>query len=317
MSTLTVRLLNYAMPKLIPNFCALFFLLLVGCSSSTNFQVGDTGSLSGLQAMANKSGSNKNKKSGMSKIREMAIRETALSLGAQSGLAWRAKIIDNQLTQLGRSLDTIYDFNSLVLAHNVLPPVLLEGRNTFNLADEQTIRVSDRTYKVAKQARFITTPPNWRQYLWLDYKKPAYPHVTLLPKTKEERLVWSQCVEKGWKDGVEQANVILEESIARIKEDFTGMILYRKLLAMNMVSAPFVSHTDLGVTGDAGEIHIDDRVLRITALPALNTNAKEWRAAIDKDETALQQFNQMENLVKKAKIKITSKAWQPVIAPID
>ncbi len=32
------------------------------------------------------------------------------------------------------------------------------------------------------------------------------------------------------------------------------MILYRKLLAMNMVSPPYVSHTDLGVTGDASEI---------------------------------------------------------------
>ncbi|GGI83042.1 type IV secretion system protein DotC [Legionella impletisoli] len=251
------------------------------------------------------------------KIREMAIRETALSLGAQSGLAWRAKFIDEELVKEARNLDAIFDFNSLVLPHNILPPVLLEGRNTLNLADPATIRISDRTYKVAKQARFITTPPNWRQYLWMDYKKPDYPNVTLLPKTKEERAVWMECVEKGWKNGVEQANIILEESLARIKEDFNGMILYRKLLAMNMISAPFVSHTDLGVTGDASEIHIDDRVLRIAALPALNTNSNEWRAAVSKDENALQQFKKMEKLVNSAKIKVTSKAWQPVIAPIN
>lgn len=292
-------------------------MLLAACSSSNTMQMGDTSSLAGLQAMANTRGTALSNKASMSKIREMALRETALSLGAQSGLAWRAKTIDDELVKQGRRLDAIYDFNSLILEHNILPPVLLEGRNTLNLADTQTIRISDRTYKVSKQARFITTPPNWRQYLWMDYKKPDYPNVTLLPKTKEERQVWCYYIDKGWSNGVEQANIILEENIARIKEDFVGMILYRKLLAMNMVSAPFVSHTDLGVTGDGDEIHIDDRVLRITALPALNINSNEWRAAVAKDEEALAQFRNMEKMIQSAKITITSKAWQPVIAPVN
>ena len=280
-------------------------------------QLGDTGSLAGLQAMANPNRSDIPSRPSTSKIREMALKETALSLGAQSGLAWRAKYIDEHLIKQSRNLDSIYDFNTLTLEHNILPPVLLEGRNTLNLADAQTIRISDRTYKVAKQARFITTPPNWRQYLWMDFKKPEYPNFTLLPKTKEERAIWCHYVDKGWTNGVDQANTILEESIARIKEDFAGMIMYRKLLAMNMVSPPFVSDTDLGVTGDGEEIHIDDRVLRITALPALNTNSSEWRAAVAKDEEALEQFRQMEKLVKSAKITITNKAWQPVIAAIN
>ncbi len=293
-------------------------MFLAACSSSSNnMQMGDTGSLAGLQAMANTRGTTLSNKASMGKIREMALRETALSLGAQSGLAWRAKTIDDELVKQGRRLDAIYDFNSLILEHNILPPVLLEGRNTLNLADTQTIRISDRTYKVSKQARFITTPPNWRQYLWMDYKKPDYPNVTLLPKTKEERQVWCYYIDKGWSNGIEQANIILEENIARIKEDFVGMILYRKLLAMNMVSAPFVSHTDLGVTGDGDEIHIDDRVLRITALPALNINSNEWRAAVAKDEEALAQFRNMEKMIQSAKITITSKAWQPVIAPVN
>ena len=286
------------------------------CSSSNNSQLGDTSSLAGLQAMAGTSGVRSSTRSlpKMGKIREMALRETALSLSAQSALAWRAKYIDDQLVKQTRNLDAIYDFNALTLEHNVLPPVLLEGRNTLNLADAQTIRISDRTYKVAKQARFITTPPNWRQYLWMDYKQPEYPNVTLLPKTRDERQVWCYYIDQGWNNGVEQANTILEESIARIKEDFAGMIMYRKLLAMNMVSPPYVSDTDLGVTGDGAEIHIDDRVLRITALPALNINSSEWRAAVAKDEEALEQFDHMEKMINANKITITSKAWQPVIA---
>lgn len=278
--------------------------------------MGDTGSLAGLQAMANTTVKEKTRRQS-GKFRQMALKETALSLGAQAGLAWRARIIDEQLTKQTRTLDTIYDFNSLVLEHNILPPVLLEGRNTLNLADAQNIRVSDRTYKVAKQAHFVTTPPTWRQYLWLDYVKPEYPNYTLLPKTKLEKKIWCMYTAKGWKNGVEQANTILEENIARIKEDFGGMILYRKLLAMNMVSPPYVSHTDLGVTGDASEIRIDDRVLRITALPALNVNSNEWRAAVAKDENALEQFKNMEKLANESKIIITDKSWQPVITPTN
>ncbi len=294
------------------------FIILTACTSgSATTQVGDTDSLAGLQSMSNmnKQGTAR-KKASSSKIREMALKETALSLGAQSGLAWRAKIIDEQLVKQTRNLDTIYDFNSLVLENNVLPPVLLEGRNLLNLADTQTIRISDRTYKVAKQAHFVTTPPNWRQYLWMDYTKPEYPHISLLPINKTEKAIWSAYVEKGWDQGIDQANTILEESIARIKEDFVGMILYRKLLAMNMVSAPYVSHTDLGVTGDGEEIRIDDKVLRITALPALNVNSSEWKAAIQKDEIAIEQFNTMEQRVESSQIKISNKTWHPVIDPI-
>ncbi len=292
--------------------------LLIGCTtSSSRMYVGDTGSLAGIQAMANTKTTAAMKKRQMGKIREMALKETALSLGAQSGLAWRSKIIDEQLTKQARNLDTIYDFNSLVLEHNILPPVLLEGRNTSNMADTQTIRVSDRTYKVFKQARFITTPPTWRQYLWLDYTKPEYPNSTLLPKTKDEKQLWCIYTEKGWKNGVDQANTILEENIARIKEDFGGMIRYRKLLAMNMISPPYISHTNLGVTGNGAEIHIDDRVLRITALPALNTNSSEWIAAVAKDENALEQFKNMEKVATRSKIVITNKSWQPIIAPVN
>jgi defect-in-organelle-trafficking protein DotC len=301
------------MPKFILSLTIVLSTLLTACGSKN---MGDTGSLAGIQAMANVNMKEKNKRlSG--KIRQMAIKETALSLGAQAGLSWRAKVIDEHLIKQSRTLDAIYDFNSLTLEHNILPPVLLEGRNTLNLADTQTIRVSDRTYKVAKQAHFVTTPPTWRQYLWLDYVKPEYPNYAILPRSKVEKKIWCTYAAKGWRNGVDQANTILEDNIARIKEDFGGMILYRKLLAMNMVSPPYVSHTDLGVTGDASEIHIDDRVLRITALPALNMNSDQWRAAVSKDENALEQFKHMEKLASRSKIVITDKAWQPTIAPIN
>lgn len=331
MSTLTVEWLNYIMQSSTvkallrskTNTARLSLLCLIisfcfGCSSrqSQEFQ-GDTTTLSGLQAMAGSTKQAIIKRQHISKIREMALKEIALSLGAQSGLASRAKEINDTLVSEQRTLDTVFNFNSLILDQNILPPVLLEGRRTLNLADTQTIRISDRTYKVYKQARFVTTPPNWRQYLWMDYKVPEYPNVTLLPKTPEERTIWQYYVVKGWNQGVEQGSIILQESLARIKEDFRGMILYRKLLAQNMVSPPYVSHTDLGVTGDGAEIHIDDRVLRITALPALNTNAQEWKAAVVKDQKTLEELALLEKDAEGTEIKLKGPGWRPVIAPVN
>ena len=64
--------------------------------------------------------------------------------------------------------------------------------------------------------------------------------------------------------------------------DMIGMILYRKLLAENMVSPPFVAKAQLGVTGDATQLRINDQVLRITAQSELQPDSKQWMPILTK-----------------------------------
>ena len=310
------------MPKfkfhvIVYTFIACLFLFMLGaCSSTQNKEPsGDTGSLQGLQTLGTPSTHEIDKEEASRKIRYMAIQETALSIGAQAGLAARAEYIDKQLAHRADLLEKIYNFNALILNHNVLPPVLQEGRNEFNLADPETIRISDRRYKILKQAHFITTAPNWRQYLWLDYRKPDKPDVTLLPKDSAEQAIWDHYVTISWARGTHQANVIFSDNIARLKRDFKGMILYRKLLTQNMVSPPYVARTELGVTGDPSEIHVDDQVLRISALPALNVDSKTWLPALASDKEALTQYHRMERLASEPepKLLLRDPGWSPVI----
>lgn len=286
-------------------------LLLAACSGIQQ-QRGNTATLLGLQKMTYLTPKS-TFSSGGTDIRGLSIKESALSVGAQSGLANRAQKIDAYLAYHAPELDKVYNFNALILENNVLPPVLLEGRDTLNLDTPNGIRISDRTYKIAKQAHFVTTPPNWRQYIWMDYKLPERPDDSVLPKDKDEQVAWKYYTAKGWQKGVEQADTIFADSLARLKMDYTGMIQYRKLLALNMVSPPYVSHTELGVTGDANQIRIDDRALRITALPALKPDSNEWRAAISKEKDLINNLRRQEKLVNTTKIEITDKAWQPVI----
>src|SRR5947209_4795816 len=95
-------------------------------------------------------------------IRLQAIRDTALSVGAQGGLAWRSHQIDTMLLESQNHLDQIFNFNAVMLKHNVLPPVLVEGRNTLNLANTQAIRLADRIYKIQSPPHFVTAAPTWR-----------------------------------------------------------------------------------------------------------------------------------------------------------
>ncbi len=265
----------------------LLLIGLAGCSSNYSNKVnsvrvyGSTTDLKGLHNLH--STTSTSKKNEISRVRLTALKETGMTIGAQAGLAWRTKTINKILSDSTKELDNIFNFNAMLMEHNVLPPVLVEAKNTLNLADNDAIRLADRTYKIQNQARFVSTAPSWRDYLWMEFSEPEMPDATLLPQNKQERLAWRQFVDAGWQEGNRQANIIYTENLARLRRDYTGMALYRKLLAQNIVSKPFVARSDLGVTGDEANIRINDQILRITALPALSANSKAWQAILTKD----------------------------------
>jgi len=257
--------------------CTLLSCGLAGCATQRSFDTTNLNDLRNLSQQATLAG----KPTG-SKIRIGALKNTALSIGAQGGLANRAKQIDKILLCNARNLTNTYDFNNLILDKNVLPPVLEYSEQSLNLASPDIIRVSDNIYKIIKQAHFVTTAPIWRDYLWLNYKKPDLPDSTLLPRDKRERAIWKEYINIGWKNGMKQADTICANGLAKLKRDFQGMMLYRKLLSQNMISKPFVAEANIGVTSnvDRSEIRVNDRILRITAIPKLNPNSKQWRPTL-------------------------------------
>lgn len=224
--------------------------------------------------------------SSISNIRLAALKQTSRGLGAQAGLAWRSQKVNIVLEQKKHNLNQVFNFSYLILNSNVLPPVLTEGQNILNLADDQTIRIADHDYQIVYPPRFITAPPTWRDYLWMNYKKPELPNSTLLPKNSKEAAVWNQYVRVGWEEGIAQANEIFNTNLNRLTRDIKGMVLYRKLLRQNMVSAPFVAETDLGVTGGGNSMRVNDKVLRITSTSELKANSKVWQPVVAKKRPA-------------------------------
>lgn len=278
------RLLNFL------TFCTI--LLLIGCSSSKTPK--ELSSIEALKSPATPK---------INVIRLEALKQAARGIAAQAALSWRSRQINVMLEAQKRNLDRIFNFNSLIIDKNVLPPVLVEGSNILNLADNFTIRVSDHEYQIIQTPRFITTLPNWRNYIWMAYKKPEAPNATLLPHSSDERKIWNENIRIGWDNGVSQANQIFSANLARLKRDYTGMILYRKLLAQNMVTQPYVSQADLGITGDANKLNINDRILRITSIPRFQTEAKKWHPAVTVKKEIKKPKPIIDSNITKGKIK--------------
>lgn len=213
--------------------------------------------------------------------RMQALRDAAIQYGVQGGMAHRTYEINAIVRSEANQLDGIYDFNGLMLNHNVVPPVLTEAATSLQITGGDAIRLSDATYTIVEQAHFASVAPNWRDYLRPAAVYAAVPPVAMLmPKTAAETTAWKQDVAQGWSIGVQQANAVFAQELARLKRDFTGMVLYRRLLAQGMVSRPYVGQANLGITGGGRSMSINDRVLRITATPELNPHAATWKPLV-------------------------------------
>lgn len=217
-------------------------------------------------------------------LRVQALRDTALSLGARGGLAYRTKNIQTVLSNHEKNLDRIFNFYPLLVEDSVLPPVLIEARYALNLTGPDIIRIADRNYKIIHQAKFVTAPPNWREYIFKSFESPELPDKSLLPKNAMEQKIWEKYIDQGWHEGVKQADAILKENLNVLTRDINGMILYRKLLAQQMITPPFVSSIELGITGDRNNLTVNDRILKITAFPSLQTDGSQWKTEIKQHE---------------------------------
>lgn len=252
--------------------------ILAGCTTSNRVDASNINDIKNLQAG--------HAKVELADMRYAALRDVALSVGARAGLAYRAGQLNEMLEKNSRQLERAFNFNSLIIDQNVLPPVLTEGRNTLEMTSYDALRISDRSYSILKPARFVTAAPSWRDYLYMPHQQPETPDTSLLPRNGAEQKVWKHFVDIGYEAGLKQADQIYEENLASLKRDYRGILLYVDLLERNMVTKPFVAKIEMGITGGGDDLTVGDRVLRITEHPSLNANAETWNATASKPREA-------------------------------
>lgn len=217
-------------------------------------------------------------------IRAEAVREAALSYGARGGLAWRTFHIREELSARDAYMDKVFDFRTLLIPAPsgllIEPPVISEQVNAMIIESTGAeAAVADRVYNINANARLVSAPRNWRQYLERDWGDVAPPPDLLRPNDDKEREQWIKWVREGWDEGVKQADEIFEQDLNELSADYQGMIRYRMLLAQGMVSPPYTLQADRGVTGEGMTMRVGDRVVRITGMPSFIPESNRWKPA--------------------------------------
>tara|TARA_B100000282_G_scaffold121166_1_gene86367 strand:+ start:1167 stop:2027 length:861 start_codon:yes stop_codon:yes gene_type:complete len=218
-------------------------------------------------------------------IRRDAIIEAATSYGARGGLTWQTYLIRKELDVRARYLDKVFDFSQLLVAAPsgllIEPPIVSESDNAMIIEiGAQEAAVSDRVYHIIQNARIVSSPRNWREYLERDWGGEVEPPPDILrPEDEEERELWIKHVTLGWEQGLQQANEIFADDLALLTADFQGMVRYRLLLTQGMISPPRALQVDRGVTGGGSEMRVGDRAIQLTGIPELITGADSWKPA--------------------------------------
>ncbi len=210
-------------------------------------------------------------------LRKNTIKQVAREYGTQSGLVWQANELNKMLKRYEFKLNTIFNFNFLIMGSDILPPVLIVGNRRLEQLNDDAIVTSDCVYQIVQMPKLITVAPTWRQYLIINIEKPETPNQSLLPKSPEEKQIWNEAVRKGWFNGIEQANQIFEIGLNRLLRDFNGMVLYHKLLVQNVVTPPYLSESEHGIVGNDKELRINERLLKISATTKFNLEGKSWK----------------------------------------
>ena len=217
-------------------------------------------------------------------IRVEALKEAALSYGARGGLAWRTFQIQRRLAENEGNVTKIFNFANLLIAAPsglmIEPPVVTEAQKAVIVqSGGQNAAVADRVYRINRNARIVTAPKNWRVYLERDWGKVDPPPNALVPKNQQELDYWRKQMQMGWEEGVHQADDIFQADLDRLNTDYLGMIRYRELLAQGIITPPYATQEDRGVTGGGSEMRIGDRGLVITGPSQFNTKSERWITA--------------------------------------
>lgn len=217
-------------------------------------------------------------------VRNQGQLEAGLSYGARGGLAFRTFQIAQELRGKDLFLDKTFDFRQLLITAPsgllVEPPIVSEAEDVlFIESNGQEAAVADKLLNIGREARIVSAPRNWRDYLLREWGVVDPPPDLLLPQNAEERKAFREAVEEGFRQGVQQADEIFQADLNLLLADFMGMVRYRMLLAQGIVSKPFTLQVDRGITGGGRELRVGDRALRITGPSQFKPGGVEWQPA--------------------------------------
>ncbi|HAV4287398.1 TPA: hypothetical protein JIQ75_18155 [Acinetobacter baumannii] len=183
-----------------------------------------------------------------------------------------------------RKLDSIYDFQRLMINTVVVPPVIVQANNISDVQNPRTLSVLGVRYEIKENARFSHTPPNWRDFLQFNVKSyeigvDALPN-ELKPKNSAEERAFKEAMNKGIEDGVREADAIFKHQLNRLNQTYKGMIAFHRFIMDGKITMPAIARRDIALTGNGNTLMLNQTNFEITSLPQFVNNTKLWNSRI-------------------------------------
>lgn len=208
------------------------------------------------------------------------IRDAALIYSSQCALSHYTKIIHATLENKAGMLDRAFNFQPLILDRDVVPPVVGQSDRTVDKVDSRHIVLADRSYQILKQGYFTTVPLTWRDYLIHPLYEPPLPEQMMLPINSVEREIWQRYVKEGWIIGKEQAFEMFKNNLAKLSQEYTGMVNFHRLFQQGLMTAPIIQEVESGIVMDRDRMNINHKILSIAEQAFLENNTERWHSYI-------------------------------------
>lgn len=221
--------------------------------------------------------------SSVSDTRRQLLEEAGRTLGFRGGKAQRAWELRQTLEAMANTLDTLYDFRTLISRQGWLPPVIGEAQDVAHITSGQ-IRTATRVYEILAPERFVSNPPSWRGWLnaGLSTTTVDGPEAVVIPANGEQKSLWQAAVRQGWEEGRESADHTLEANFNRLTRDYRGMLVYSRLLQQGVITSPVVTEQQQTVSGDRHKLTTGDRVRRLKEHAGFVPDKTKWKPVIQR-----------------------------------
>lgn len=219
----------------------------------------------------------------ITKIRASALREAAQSYGSQRGYDRRAWEILGRLEARSSDLSQVYDFNRVassapVKAGVIIPPVVSRSFDAFTVdAEGREASIADEYLTIIRPGKIASHAPTWRDYLIFSAPTPKEPARSLLPSGPSEMTYFKEEFAKGFEAGIKLADAEFESRLARLKQDYQGMLQYRRLVAIGAMDKMVLADADFGVTESGNEMRIGSSTVKIVNDAEFQSDPTRWK----------------------------------------
>ncbi len=173
-------------------------------------------------------------------------------------------------------LDAHYDFTRQMIGSHLVPPVIGEVRNVEQRNGDSVLYLTVGAYQIVRPARLVITPPNWRDYLYIETAEPQTAISALAPDTADEQRYYDAAYDSGVEKGIEEARQTFDDSLNRLERDYSGMERYHELEHQGAVSLPVVKDQRRAVrVADNGQrAFVGEQVVTLRVTPRFKAARK-------------------------------------------